>query len=139
MHIRPALRAGTILKQKQLGAWIMPVKYYGSVKVFYPELSREELVARLRGAMPALQEALPVTRVVLFGSWAKGRATAFSDVDLMVLYKDPPRDDAFRLVKMAVPGARPGASRLFGKPSRSSCHDPRLDDEGRRRVALTGD
>lgn len=80
----------------------MPVKYYGSVKVFYPEFNREELVARLRGAMPALQEALPVTRAVLFGSWAKGRATAFSDVDLMVLYKDPPRDDAFKLVKTAV-------------------------------------
>lgn len=75
----------------------------GSVTVFFPEFSREELVDRLRGFMPALQDALPVRRAVLFGSWAKGRATAFSDIDLMVIYDDPPREDAFKLVRTAVP------------------------------------
>ncbi len=43
--------------------------------------------------------ALPLRRVVLFGSWAKGRATAFSDIDLLVVYADPPRADAYVVVR----------------------------------------
>lgn len=71
----------------------------GSVKVFYPELSATQLVALLRERLPALAAMLPVRRVVLFGSWAKAKATAFSDIDLLVIYADPPRDDAYRLVR----------------------------------------
>jgi len=52
--------------------------------------------------MPPLEQALPVTRAVLFGSWAKGRATAFSDIDLLVVYQDPPREDAYRKVVESV-------------------------------------
>ena len=53
--------------------------------------------------------AEPVKRAVLFGSWAAGRATAFSDVDVLVIYADPPRDDAYRLVwdALRVPGLEP--------------------------------
>jgi hypothetical protein len=40
--------------------------------------------------------------VVLFGSYARGRQTAFSDVDLLVVYADPPRADAFMVVKDAL-------------------------------------
>jgi predicted nucleotidyltransferase len=69
------------------------------VKVFYPIFDRAELVATLRERLPALAEALPLTQVVLFGSWAKGRATAFSDIDLLVVYADPPRDDAYKIVR----------------------------------------
>ena len=75
----------------------------GSVKVFYPPFSRDELVARLRDGLPALAEALPLRRVVLFGSWAKGRATAFSDVDLLVVYAGPPREDAYAVVRRHLP------------------------------------
>jgi len=32
-----------------------------------------------------------------------GRATAFSDIDLLVVYADPPRDDAYALVRRGVP------------------------------------
>ena len=70
----------------------------GSVKVFYPLYSRDELIALLRERVKLLADVLPLRRVVLFGSWAKSRATAFSDVDLMVIYGGPPRENAYRVV-----------------------------------------
>jgi uncharacterized protein len=70
----------------------------GSVRVFYPA-SREQIVALLRERLPALATVLPLKRAVLFGSWAKGRATAFSDIDLLVVYDGPPRDDAYKTVR----------------------------------------
>src|SRR5579871_4945584 len=73
-----------------------------SVKVFYRPFSREQLVAKLRGAIPDLARALPLRRVVLFGSWATGRATAFSDVDLLVVHADPLRGDAYAIVRRVV-------------------------------------
>lgn len=80
-----------------------------SVRIFWPRYNREQLIARLRERLPALAAALPLRRVVLFGSWAKGRATAFSDVDLLVVYADPPRPDAFQLVhrSLDLPGLEP--------------------------------
>jgi len=69
------------------------------VKVFYPALSRAQLVGVLRERLPALAAVLSLKRVVLFGSWAKGRATAFSDIDLLVVYAGPPREDAYKLVR----------------------------------------
>ena len=50
-----------------------------SVKIFYPPFSREELIALLRQRVSVLQEKLPLRRVVLFGSYAKGRQTIASD------------------------------------------------------------
>lgn len=70
----------------------------GSVKVFYPPHDRTELIALLRRRTSELRGALPLKRVVLFGSWAKGRATAFSDIDVLVVYADPPRDDAYQVI-----------------------------------------
>jgi predicted nucleotidyltransferase len=77
----------------------MPTPSSGSLRVFYPRLNREELVAELRRQLPALEAVLPLTRVVLFGSWAGGRATAFSDVDLLVVYAGAAREDANRLIR----------------------------------------
>jgi predicted nucleotidyltransferase len=76
----------------------MPNASSGSVKVFYPPHSQAQLVALLRERLPELATALPLKRVVLFGSWAKDRATAFSDVDLLVVYASPPREDAYKTV-----------------------------------------
>ncbi|MBI3968179.1 MAG: nucleotidyltransferase domain-containing protein [Chloroflexi bacterium] len=73
----------------------------GSVKVFYRPFSRDQLIARLSEGLPALAEKLDLRRVVLFGSWATNRATAFSDVDVLVVYGGPARDDAYRLVRAA--------------------------------------
>ncbi len=56
----------------------------------------------LRERVQDLARVLPIKRVVLFGSWAKGNATAFSDIDLLVIYADPPRADAYKLVRQTV-------------------------------------
>ena len=70
-----------------------------SVRVFYPRYDRKGLIALLNARLGFLSAQIPLRRVVLFGSWAKGKATVFSDVDLMVIYADPPREDAYQLVR----------------------------------------
>jgi len=84
-------------------------KLLTSVRVFFPKFSRAELVRRLEERVAVLQEALPLLRVVLFGSWAKGNFTVASDIDLLVVYRGEPRDDAFAVVKkiVSVPGLEP--------------------------------
>ena len=77
----------------------MPKKSSSSVRVFYPPFSREDLLAILRQRVPALGEKLPLKRVVLFGSYATGRQTVASDIDLLVVYAGRPREDAYALVK----------------------------------------
>jgi len=71
----------------------------GSVKVFYPPWTREALLVRLREGVIALCEALPLVRVVLFGSYARGRQTVASDIDLLVVYAGAVRGDAYALVR----------------------------------------
>ena len=80
----------------------MPRKSLSSAKVFYPRFSRDELVALLQERLYAVSPSLPIKRAVLFGSWATGRATAFSDIDLLVVYVGPPRKDAYELVRKAI-------------------------------------
>lgn len=77
----------------------MPKKSSTSVRVFYPELTQAEVIARLRDRLPDLAEKLPLRRVVLFGSYASGRFTAASDIDLLVVHEGPARDEAYRLVR----------------------------------------
>ena len=80
-----------------------------SVRIWSPRASRDELVAHLRARVRELARLLPVRQAVLFGSWARGRATARSDVDVLVIYADPPRPDAYALVWRALqtPGLEP--------------------------------
>ncbi len=80
-----------------------------SVRIWSPHLTRSELVAHLRARVRELARLLPVRRAVLFGSWARGRATARSDVDVLVIYADPPRPDAYALVwrTLQTPGLEP--------------------------------
>ncbi len=70
-----------------------------SVRVFSPRYDREGMIALLKARLPFLSAQIPLRRVVLFGSWAKGKATVFSDIDLMVIYADPSREDAYQLVR----------------------------------------
>ncbi len=77
----------------------MPKVLSGSVKVFYPDYKLPELVKLLRDRLQGLAEVLTLRRVVLFGSWARGKETVFSDIDLMVIYAGLPREDAYGLVK----------------------------------------
>jgi len=70
-----------------------------SVRVFSPQYDRKGVVELLNARLPILSRQIPLKRVVLFGSWARGKATVFSDIDLMVIYADPPREDAYQLVR----------------------------------------
>lgn len=80
----------------------MQAKSSGSVKIFYPEWTKEELVKKLREGVARLSLLLPVKEVILFGSWARGAYTVASDVDLLVIYEGEKRGDAFSLVKKTV-------------------------------------
>lgn len=53
----------------------------------------------LRERLPALDAVLPLTRAVLFGSYARGTYTAASDVDVLLVYRGAPRDDAYALAR----------------------------------------
>ncbi|MGQ9533328.1 MAG: nucleotidyltransferase family protein [Desulfotomaculales bacterium] len=79
------------------------------MRIFYPPFNREQLTVLLRRFLPDLHGKLPLARVVLFGSYARGNYTVASDVDLLVVYMGPPRPDAFALVKtcLAVPRLEP--------------------------------
>jgi len=87
----------------------MPRESSTSVRVFYPELSNEEIIPRLRAGVLNVQRSIPLVRVVLFGSYAAGSYTVGSDVDLLVVYNGKPRPDAYRLVKqvMGIPRLEP--------------------------------
>lgn len=80
-----------------------------SVKIFYPKLRQAEVITQLKAKLPALAKQLPIVRVVLFGSYAKGNYTVGSDIDLLVIYAGPERPDAYALVKRIVdlPGLEP--------------------------------
>ena len=65
----------------------MPKGSSSSVRVFYPQYDRKGLAALLNARLPFLSAQIPLRRVVLFGSWAKGKATVFSDIDLLVIYQ----------------------------------------------------
>jgi len=59
--------------------------------------------------MEILNERFPLLRVELFGSYARGNYTVASDVDLLVVYQGPTREDAFAIVKkvLDIPGLEP--------------------------------
>lgn len=71
----------------------------GSVRVFYPEFDREEILRILSERIRALDGRLPLIRVVLFGSYVRGNYTVASDVDLLIVYKGKPRPDAYAIAK----------------------------------------
>ena len=68
------------------------------VKVTYPPFNRTEVVEKLRRASVVLEKKLPLELVILFGSFARDRFTAASDVDLLVVYKGQERGDAYKIV-----------------------------------------
>jgi hypothetical protein len=77
----------------------MPRKSSSSVRVFYPKYDTEWLVQEIRKKLDALDEKLPISLVVLFGSFAKGNYTVASDVDLLVVYKGERREEAYAIIK----------------------------------------
>ncbi|MGH7324203.1 MAG: nucleotidyltransferase domain-containing protein [Candidatus Rokuibacteriota bacterium] len=72
------------------------------MRIFYPAFDRGELVRTLQAGLDRLGSKLPLVRVVLFGSCARGTHTVASDVDLLVVYRGQPRPDAYGVVKRAL-------------------------------------
>ena len=99
VRYRLALHGVATPVQKRKGWSSMPQRSSGSVKVFYPPWTREALLVRLREGVAALRQVLPLVRVVLFGSYARGRQTVASDIDLLVVYAGAVRGDAYALVR----------------------------------------
>jgi len=77
----------------------MPTRSSGSVRIFYPALDKAELLRALRERLDHLEAKLPLVKVVVFGSYARGTYTVGSDVDLLVVYRGEPRPDAYALTK----------------------------------------
>ena len=77
-------------------------KSTSSVQIFYPRFDTAWLIRALRERIGRLDARLPLRRVVLFGSYAKGTYTVGSDVDLLVVYQGELRADAYALVKRAL-------------------------------------
>ena len=80
----------------------MRTKSSGSVRIFYPAFDKAELLRTLRERLGRLESKLPLVKVVLFGSYARGTYTVGSDVDLLVIYRGEPRPDAYALTKRAL-------------------------------------
>jgi predicted nucleotidyltransferase len=70
-----------------------------SVRIFYPKFDKKELIQKIKEKMEELAGELPLSLVVLFGSYARGNYTVASDVDLLVIYRGKERKDAFATVK----------------------------------------
>jgi hypothetical protein len=87
----------------------MREKSSSSVRVFYPRVTREELIERIRERLQRLSKELPLKLVALFGSYARGSYTVASDADLLVVYAGAPREDAYRVVRrvLNLPGLEP--------------------------------
>jgi len=68
------------------------------VRVTYPSLSRSEVIEKLRKACISLKRKLPVSRMILYGSYAQGRYTAGGDIDVIVVYAGKLRENAYKLV-----------------------------------------
>lgn len=66
----------------------MPEKSWNSVRVIYPELSRDQVIQRLEEAAQSTAEELGLELLILFGSYAENRHTAASDVDVLVVCDD---------------------------------------------------
>lgn len=85
----------------------------------------------LRERLPRLAEQLSLRKAVLFGSYAKGNFTVASDIDLLLVYAGPPRDDAYALAKktLAIPHLEVHAysEEDYGRLRETIC---RMEEEG---------
>ena len=79
----------------------MQKKYSSSVQVFYPRFNRKTIIKILQEKMQALKKELPVSLVVLFGSYARDNYTVKSDIDLLVIYRGKV-ENAYTKVKKAI-------------------------------------
>ncbi|MBS7653346.1 MAG: nucleotidyltransferase domain-containing protein [Candidatus Bathyarchaeia archaeon] len=66
----------------------MPRASSGSARIFYPDFSQEEVIKRIREVTFSLKDELGLVRVALFGSYATGRQTVASDIDILIVHEE---------------------------------------------------
>jgi predicted nucleotidyltransferase len=59
-----------------------------SVKIFFPKFNLEAVIKEIRRAISLLSSQLALEKVILFGSYAKGRYTVASDIDLFIVFDE---------------------------------------------------
>ncbi len=77
----------------------MQMKSSNSVRIFYPKYNKKEIINKLQDKIPLLKSLLSISKVILFGSYAKDKYTVASDIDVLVIYKGKVRSDAYSVVK----------------------------------------
>ncbi|MBO3798883.1 MAG: nucleotidyltransferase domain-containing protein [Thermoproteota archaeon] len=82
----------------------MQKKYSSSVKVFFPKFSLEDVEREVSRVVSLLSESLALKKVVIFGSYAKKRYTAGSDIDLLVVFDDTrcAKDDVYKILMKSI-------------------------------------
>jgi hypothetical protein len=80
----------------------MPIKSSSSVRIFYPKFDRAYLLETLSEKLRILNLKLKLIRAVLFGSYATGKYTVGSDIDLLIVYKGETRPDAYAITKRSL-------------------------------------
>ena len=81
------------------------VKTDSQVRVTYPTLSMKQTVDRLRQAYGRLKTRLPILEMILYGSYATGRYTAGSDIDVLVVYDGEHREDVYKELARKLPAS----------------------------------
>jgi uncharacterized protein len=69
-----------------------------------PMSERDEILAVLRAALPDLRQRWPIRSLALFGSVARGDASAASDIDILVEFERPLGLSAFIALEASLAG-----------------------------------
>lgn len=64
-------------------------------KIYCPEIDKDSLVSILKDRIEKLSRKLRIRIAILFGSYATGRYTPASDVDLLVVVEDEDKEKAY--------------------------------------------
>ena len=96
-----------------------------SVKVFWRKYGREEAVKKLSESFVEISKHSPIIAAILFGSVAENRHTPSSDIDILIICREP-RKDLFNTVKRyaALPRVEPHIYSL--KEAQSILNQPKF-------------
>jgi predicted nucleotidyltransferase len=79
----------SLTRRMQMSRSAVLERSFGSVKVFW--LDKEYIQRQLMIAVDALKGDGNVLKIILFGSFAEGRAVPGSDVDVLIVLRSDPR------------------------------------------------
>lgn len=82
----------------------MQRKYSNTVRVFFPKLSLDDVIREVSRCVSLFSEDLALKKVVIFGSYAKRKYTAGSDIDLFVVFDDSKRteDEVYKTLRKSI-------------------------------------